>query len=187
MALNTAVIYGSVRRDRQGIKAARFLVKRLEERGHEVSLVDPLEFPHPLLDLRYREYEEGTAPEAMQQVHGILDAADGFVIVSAEYNHGVPPALKNLIDHYLPEYRRKPTAIATYSAGTFAGARVLASLRDTMATVGSISIPAVFTISMVGKSFDADGNALDEAYDNRVGKFLDDYEWYARIMKVARD
>lgn len=186
MSLNTAVIYGSVRRDRQGIRAAKFLVRKLEERGHDVSLVDPLEFPHPLLDLRYREYEEGTAPAAMQKVHSMLDAADGFVIVSGEYNHGVPPALKNLLDHYLKEYRRKPTAIATYSAGTFAGARVLASLRDTMATVGSISIPAVFTISLIGKSFDDDGNATDPACDERVVRFLDDYEWYATMMKAAR-
>ena len=185
--MNTAVIYGSVRRDRQGIKAARFLVRKLEERGHEVALVDPLEYPHPLLDLRYREYEDGTAPEAMQAVHGMLAAADGFVIVCGEYNHGLPPALKNILDHYLKEYRRKPSAIATYSAGTFAGARILSSLRSTMATLGSISIPSVFTVSLVGKSFDEEGNAADSAYEERVVKFLDDYEWYAEIMKKARD
>lgn len=186
MAITTAVIYGSVRRDRQGIKAAQFLVRKLEERGHNVSLVDPLEYPHPLLDLRYREYEEGTAPEAMQKVAGMLDAADGFIIVSGEYNHGIPPALKNLLDHYLAEYRRKPSAIATYSAGTFAGARVLAGLRDTLATLGSVSIPAVFTISAVGRSFDDAGNAVDEACDERVIKFLDEYEWYASLMQAAR-
>jgi len=74
-SLNTAVIYGSVRRDRQGIRAARFLVNKLEARGHNVALVDAKEFPLPILDLRYSEYDEGTAPEPMQKIHEMLDAA----------------------------------------------------------------------------------------------------------------
>ena len=88
MSLNTAVIYGSVRRERQGIKAAKFLVNKLEERGHDVTLVDPLEYPHPMLDLRYREYDEGEAPEALQRVAAILSDADGFV-EEVEYWVGV--------------------------------------------------------------------------------------------------
>ncbi len=89
MNLNTAVIYGSVRGERrQGIKAARFLVSKLEERGHAVTLVDPLEYELPLLDLMYKEFEQGQAPEAMEKVGQILRNSDGFIVVSAEYNHG---------------------------------------------------------------------------------------------------
>ena len=186
MSLNTAVIYGSVRRERQGIKAARFVVNKLEERGHVVSLVDPLEYPHPLLDLRYREYDEGMAPEAMQQVAAILSAADGFVVVAGEYNHGVPPALKNLLDHYGGYYERKPGAMVTYSAGPFAGAQVRSPLRQTLSAMGMATIPAVFGISKVGGSFDSDGQAVDTAYERRVVKFLDEYEWYANALRAAR-
>ena len=186
MSLNTAVIYGSVRRERQGIKAARFLVNKLEERDHDVTLVDPLEYPHPMLDLRYREYDEGTAPEAMQQVAAILSAADGYVVVSGEYNHGIPPALKNLLDHYGGFYERKPTGMVTYSAGPFAGAHVRGPLRQTLSAIGMSTIPAVFGISKVGGSFEDDGKAIDEAYDRRVVKFLDDYEWYANALRAAR-
>ena len=103
MSLRTVVIYGSARRDRQGIKAARFVMRQLEERQHDVTLVDTLENPLPLLDLMYKEYAAGDAPEAMQRVSEILEAADGFVIVSAEYNHSIPAALKNLLDHYQSE------------------------------------------------------------------------------------
>ena len=186
MSLNTAVIYGSVRRDRQGIKAAKFLVNKLEERGHEVTLVDPLEYPHPLLDLRYREYDDGTAPEPMQQVAAILAAADGFVVVSGEYNHGVPPALKNLLDHYGGFYERKPGGMVTYSAGPFAGAHVRAPLRATLSAIGMATIPADFGISKVGDSFDSNGQAVDAAYERRVVKFLDEYEWYADALRAAR-
>ena len=69
--LNTAVIYGSARKDRQGIKAARFMVRQLEDRGHNVTLVDSQEFDLPLLDKMFKEFEPGQAPGAMQKLAGI--------------------------------------------------------------------------------------------------------------------
>ena len=80
---NIAVIYGSARRDRQGIKAARFMVRKLQQRNHDVALVDSQKYELPILDRMYKEYAEGEAPEAMHTVAEILDAADGFIIVSA--------------------------------------------------------------------------------------------------------
>jgi len=185
--LNTAVIYGSARRDRQGIKAARFLVRRLEEREHDVTLVDSAEYDLPELDWMYKEYESGKAPEAMQKVADILDAADGYIIVSAEYNHSIPAALKNLLDHYQSEYLYKPSGIVTYSAGPFGGVRALVNLRGILAELGTPSIPSAFPISHIHNAFDDDGNAADKAYDELIVKFLDEYEWYAKALKHARD
>ena len=184
--LNTVVIYGSARRSRQGIKAARFVVRKLEERGHAVTLVDSLEHPLPLLDLMYKEYEKGTAPKAMETVGKILNTADGFIIVSAEYNHSIPAALKNLLDHYQSEYLYKPSAIVTYSAGPFGGVRALINLRAILAELGTPSIPSAFPVSQVQNAFDDDGNPLDRAYDERIVKFLDEYAWYANALKHAR-
>lgn len=187
MHLNTAVIYGSARRARQGIKAARFIARKLGERRHDVTLVDTAEYGLPLLDLMYKEYEAGTAPGAMRAVGEILAAADGFVIVTGEYNHSVPPALKNLLDHYQSEYLYKPSAIVTYSAGPFGGVRALVNMRGIMAELGSPAIPSAFPVSRIAQAFDDDGNALDVAYDERVVKFLDEYEWYARALKNERN
>jgi NAD(P)H-dependent FMN reductase len=187
MSLNTAVIYGSARRARKGINVARFAARKLEERQHDVTLIDTAEYELPLLDLMYKEYDAGTAPAPMQAVSEILAAADGFVIVTGEYNHSVPAALKNLLDHYQSEYLYKPSAIITYSAGPFGGVRALVNMRGIMAELGSPAIPSAFPVSAVFKAFDDDGNAVDEAYNERVGKFLDEYEWYARALKRERD
>lgn len=187
MKLNIAVIYGSVRGDRQGIKAARFVVRKLTERGHRVTLIDPLEQRLPLLDKMYKEFEPGTAPEAMETVGRALNAADGFVIVSGEYNHGEPPALKNLLDHFQSEYLYKPSGIVTYSAGPFGGVRALITLRAILAELGTPSIPSAFPVSKVGSAFDDEGRPLDLAYERRIGKFLDEFEWYAGALKSARE
>jgi NAD(P)H-dependent FMN reductase len=187
MTLNTAVIYGSARQSRQGIKAARFITSKLEERGHVVTLVDSIESELPFLDLMYKEYEAGEAPGAMEAIAEAFRCADGFVIVSAEYNHSIPAALKNLLDHYQSEYLYKPSAIVTYSAGPFGGVRSLVNLRGILAELGTPSIPSAFPVSHISKAFDDDGNALDKAYDERIVKFLDEYEWYAKALRNARD
>jgi len=186
-SLNIAVIYGSARQGRQGIKAARFIVRKLEQRGQLVTLVDSQEHLLPLLDLMYKEYKAGKAPAAMEAIGDILKAADGFVIVSAEYNHSIPAALKNLLDHFQSEYLYKPSAIVTYSAGPFGGVRALINLRAILAELGTPSIPSAFPISHVHNSFDDDGNALDGIYDERVIKFLDEFEWYTHALKLARE
>ncbi|MFQ6005305.1 MAG: NADPH-dependent FMN reductase [Woeseia sp.] len=184
--LNTAVIYGSARRHRQGIRAARYIVRKLEERGHDVTLVDSNEHQLPFLDLMYKEYDAGKAPDSMETLGRILETAEGFVIVSAEYNHSVPAALKNLLDHYQTEYLYKPSAIVTYSAGAFGGVRALVNLRGILAELGTPSIPSAFPVPQIRNAFDDDGNALDQAYDKRVVKFLDEFEWYATALKHAR-
>jgi NAD(P)H-dependent FMN reductase len=187
MNLNTAVIYGSARQSRQGIKAARFVARKLEERGHTVTLVDSIESELPFLDLMYKEYAAGEAPPAMEAVAETLRSADGFVIVSGEYNHSIPAALKNLLDHFQSEYFYKPSAIVTYSAGRFGGVRALVNLRGILAELGTPSIPSAFPVSFIGKAFDDNGNPLEKAYDETVVKFLDEYEWYANALRKARN
>ena len=184
--LKIAVIYGSARQARQGIKLARFVVQKLEQRGHEVSLVDTQEYQLPFLDLMFKEFAPGTASPAMSAVGKILAAADGFIIVSGEYNHSIPAALKNLLDHYQSEYHYKPSGIVSYSAGPFGGVRALVNLRGILAELGTASIPSSFPVSHIHKAFDEQGNPLEQAYDERIIKFLDEFEWYSHALKRAR-
>ena len=156
-------------------------------RGHGVQLVDSDEHRLPMLDLMYKEYGDGEAPAAMQNVATILGKADGFVVVAGEYNHSVPAALKNLLDHFQSEYHYKPSAIVTYSAGPFGGVRGLVNLRGILAELGTPAIPSSFPVMRVQNAFDEDGTALDSNYDKFVVRFLDEYEWYARALRAARD
>ena len=104
MSFLLPVILGSVRSDRQGIRAARFIIRHLAERGYDAPLVDPVELKLPLLDRMYKEYPAGQAPDTLERLAELFRKADAFVIVSAEYNHSIPPALSNTLDHFLEEY-----------------------------------------------------------------------------------
>lgn len=185
--MNIAVFYGSVRSKRQGIKAARFICNQCRERGYEVTLIDPLEYQLPFLDKMYKEYKPEQAPRVLQDLAGIIIPADAYIVVSGEYNHTVPPALANLMDHFLEEYFQKPSAIMSYSAGPFGGVRAAMTLRAMLAELGTSSIPSILPVPRVQDAFDDDGTPADEAWPRRAARFLDELEWYAYAMKNARD
>lgn len=187
MGLLFPVILGSVRRDRQGIKAARFIIDKLEARGHEPVLVDPCEKKLPLLDRMYKEYPEGEAPPVLEELADLFRRADGFVIVSAEYNQSVPPALKNLLDHFLEEYFWRPSAIMSYSAGRFGGVRAAVALRTILSELGMPSVPSVLAIPAIGGALEDDGSATEEWIDEAAGRFLDEFVWYAKALKGQRE
>ena len=185
--MTTALLYGSVRDKRQGIKAARYLDKQLKDRGHTVHFIDPLEYELPLLNKMYKEYKTDDAPEVMEKLASKLREADGFVLVTGEYNHSIPPALKNMLDHYQKEYFFKPSAIVSYSAGRFGGVRAAVHLRVILAELGTPSIPSLLPIPKVGKAFTDDGIAEEEFTDKSSKRFLDEYEWYLNAMKAQRE
>jgi len=184
--MKIAVIYGSNRSDRQGIKAAKFVVNKLKERNLETILIDTKEYELPFLDKMHKEYPKGEAPETMEKIHKILENADGFVIVSAEYNHSIPAVLKNLLDHFQSEYYFKPSAIVSYSAGPFGGMRVAMHLRAVLAELGMPSIPSIFSISAIYESINDKGEAVDKNYDKRIVRFIDEFEWYVSAFKTQR-
>lgn len=184
--LDIVVFYGSVRSARKGIRAARFIAAECGKRGHKVTLVDPLEHRLPMLDKMYKEYEKGEAPAELQRLADIVAPADGYIVVSGEYNHTVPPALTNLLDHFLEEYFWKPSAIVCYSAGSFGGVRAAMTLRAMLAEMGMSSIPSLMPVPRVQKAFDEDGAPEDDEWFKRADKFLSEFEWYAYAMKVAR-
>lgn len=182
------VLLGSVRSERQGIRAARFVTRLLAERGHEPVLVDPLELGLPLLDRMYKEYPRGEAPAVLEDLATLYRRADGFMVVSAEYNQSIPPALKNLLDHFLEEYFWRPSAIVSYSAGRFAGVRAAVALRPVLGELGMPSIPSYLSVPTIGKSLSEDGRTNDGSawIEKAATRFVNEFEWYAEALKAKR-
>ena len=188
MALNLTVIFGSVRSVRRGIRAVRYLERAFAERGHTVTTVDPVEYRLPLLDKMYKEYPKGSAPEPLETLAAIYRQTDAFVIVTGEYNHSAPPALMNMLDHFLEEYFWRPSAIACYSAGSFGGVRAGVQLRAPLCEMGMPSIPSMFPIPRVQSAFSEDGTPTDvEGIGRRFGRFASELEWYASALKAQRE
>lgn len=184
--MNVPVIFGSVRVERQGIKLARFVQKELARLGCSATLVDPLEHNLPLLAMQYSDYEPGKAPAQLETLAELYRSADGFAIVTGEYNHGIPPALKNLLDYFLEEYFWRPSAIISYSGGRFGGVRAAMALRSVLGELGMPSIPSTLPVPNVATSFTDDGEPADPLFRERSKRFFDEFYWYMQALKERR-
>ena len=169
-----ALFVGSVRRDRQGIKVAHWIDEKLTARGHIVYFIDPLELNLPLLDRIYKEMEN--TPSKLRDLQNKIKNAEGYLAVTPEYNHSTSAAMKNTLDYFLEEYFFKPSAIVSYSAGGFGGVNAAQHLRLIFAELGAPSISSSFAISRVREAFDEAGKLVQEQYNKRVTKFLDEFE-----------
>ena len=187
MELTISIIYGSVRSKRQGIKVAKFLENNLRKRGIKVHFIDPLEYQLPLLDKMYKEYKPGSAPEPMETLARLFNESDGFLIVTGEYNHSIPPALKNLLDHFQKEYYFKPSAIASYSAGSFGGVRAAVHLRVILGELGMPAISSMLPFPTIGNLFPDDLILKDKRIERSTKRFLDEFSWYAEAFKKHRE
>lgn len=179
-----ALIVGSVREKRQGIKVARWMEEKLNSRNHIVYFIDPLELNLPLLDKMYKEMPNPT--KQLIDLRNKINDAEGYMPITPEYNHSTSAAMKNTLDYFLEEYYFKPSAIVSYSPGFFGGINAAQQLRSVFAELGAPSIPSSFAISRVNEAFDENGKLVDERYNNRVGRFLDEFEWYIEALNKQR-
>lgn len=183
------VLYGSYRFDRKGIRLADYLVAGLAGRGHDVELIDARAVGLPILERMYKEYAPGAAPPAMAALAEKIRAADGFVFVTGEYNWGVQPGLKNLTDHYLEEWFWRPAAVASYSAGRFAGVRAATKWHATLAEMGMVVISSPLAVGQIAQALDEDGRSQGDggaALDRAFPRFAADLEWWADAARAQR-
>lgn len=190
MPLKLLVLYGSYRSDRAGIRLADYLVRELGERGHDVELIDAKAVDLPMLDRMYKEYPEGEAPAKFARLAESIRAADGFVFVTGEYNWGVQPGLKNLTDHFLEEWFWRPAAIASYSAGRFAGARAGLAWHGTLSEMGMVVISSQLAVGGITAALDQDGQIAGDgggSLAKAFPRFAADLEWWCHAAKQQRD
>ena len=174
------VILGTARRGRRSEHAARFVFEQTKRRADiETELIDVCELPMKLDD----------AGEQMKdpKFSATIERCDGFIVVTPEYNHGYPGLLKHALDMNLKEYIHKAVGICGVSAGPFGGARVIEGLLSVMRELGLVAIFEDVNFANVAKIFDEQGNLLDQSYVWRVGKFLNELLWMARVLRHGRE
>ena len=124
------VIIGSTRAGRFSERVAAWVVEYLSAHGSfDVEAVDLRDYPLPFFDgtppaLTQRDYPN----QDVARLGSKLDEADGFVVLTPEYNHGYPAVLKNAMDHTFVEWRRKPITFVGW--GNVGGARAIEQLRQ---------------------------------------------------------
>ncbi len=172
-----AIISSSVRSGRNSHRVALYFQNYIQE--HQLATVEILdlnEYKFPLFDERLKYQQHPTSQ--MLDFSSKIKNAGGVLIVTPEYNGGYPAALKNVVDLLYDEWHRKPIAISTVSDGIFGGTQVITSLQFSLWKIRAWTVPAMFPVPKVEKSFNEDGVATEkEATDKRAKKFIDELLW----------
>ena len=181
------VILGSTREGRRGETVARWFAGLAGERDDLTSeLVDLRDWPFPFLSARVPPsrglYEDPLTIAWAAKVA----SADGFVLVTPEYNHGYPAVLKNALDVIFAEWSRKPVSFVGYG-GSAGGVRAVEQLRQVAVELGLAPLRRQVTIARVGGAFDETGRPREEYHDASAGRLLDELAWWARALAAARD
>jgi NAD(P)H-dependent FMN reductase len=172
-----AIISASVRLKRNSHRVALYLSHFLEEKQlASASILDLAEYNFPVFTERLR-----LQPEPAAEIVAFAEkikSADGVIIVTPEYNGGYPASLKNVIDLLYDEWRRKPVAFATVSAGSFGGMNVITSLQYSLWKMQAWTVPALYPVPKIAEAFNEQGEPLDKmATDKRTTRFIDELMW----------
>lgn len=169
---NIAIISSSVRNGRSSHRVALYFENFLKENKlANTKLLDLKSYNFPIFEERLSNLNPApTGAEAFSQE---IIAADGVIIVTPEYNGGYPASLKNVVDLLYKEWKHKPIAISTVSAGSFAGSQVITSLQFSLWKIGALTVPSQFPVPTVDKTFNADGTPVDrETTSKRALTFI---------------
>lgn len=176
------IILGTVRQGRQSEKVAKVLHSRMQQDERiETVLIDPRNLEIPMTD-------EGEAlKEKNADYIAAVTKADGLVIVAPEYNHGYPGSLKRTLDMALKEYIHKAVGLVGVSKSAFGGTRVVEALLPVMRELGLVASFESLYFGSVKEIFDAEGNLLEEKYQERITKFLNELVWLSQVLRWGRN
>jgi NAD(P)H-dependent FMN reductase len=85
-----------------------------------------------------------------------VDAADAFVFITPEYNHGYPASLKLAIDYLNNEWRYKPVGFLSYG-GVAAGTRAVEQLQQVVTALRMTPVIEQVNIPFYQQFIDEDG------------------------------
>ncbi|HEX2703036.1 MAG TPA: NAD(P)H-dependent oxidoreductase [Solirubrobacteraceae bacterium] len=152
------IIIASTRPGRVGLPVAQWFIARARDHGHfDIDVADLAEINLPFLDEpehpRLRHYTKQHTKDWSARV----DAADAFVFVVPEYNHGMPATIKNAIDFLHQEWTYKPVGFVSYGAVS-AGTRSVQQLKQVVAVLKMFPLTEAVSIPFISQFIDAAGD-----------------------------
>lgn len=157
----------------------------------DIELIDPLDYELGTVFKPHFAYSTRTVPEDLDGLANKIHAADGYIMLSPEYNHSISPALANLLNHFGSSlFSYKPSAIVTYSAGQWGGMRAAVGMRTFLSELGCLPVSAMIHVPHAHEVFDESGS-INQGQD---ASHWDDYfyrtfaqlNWWAEATKLQK-
>jgi chromate reductase len=167
----------SLKRASLNRKLIHLAVELAREAQVEVDLADFREFHMPLYDADLQN--SAGFPEGVRELARRIEAVDGLMIASPEYNYSLPGTLKNAIDWVsrmkpMP-LRGKHGVLLAASTSLVGGSRGLWALRVPLEGLGVMLLPDMFALAQAPQAFDEQGKLKDPELQERLRKLVHGY------------
>ena len=191
--MKIAIVVGSTREGRVSDRMARWIQNVAKEKAgaHEWEIIDLKEYDLPMFDepMPPMSNQRPELAEGTKRYLKEMAEADGFVLVTPEYNHSTSAALKNAIDLIDYQLFKKPVAISGH--GVVGGARAIAQLKTIVnSSLGAVPMPGGLTFAgKVADSISEEGVLAEAAMRNEAAleKLIETIVWYTDALKTARE
>lgn len=192
--LGTARDSSPPRPKRLGARVARacqqFFARYYPE--HDVELVDVLDYPLNDIFKPHFAFAKGRAPHELNELADKISVADGYIMVSPEYNHSMSPALSHLLNHFGSSlFSYKPSIIVTYSAGQWGGARAAVNMRTFLAELGCLPVSAMMHYPKAQEVFNEEGgyetNQNEDEWKHYLDRGISQLIWWSEACQAQRD
>jgi NAD(P)H-dependent FMN reductase len=156
------VVVGSTRPGRVGRGIAEWAVDGLRAAGlPAVALVDLAEVDLPMYDEPHSPRSGRYEHEHTRRWSHTVAGADGYVLVTPEYNHAPNAALKNALDYLFHEWCDKPVAFVSYG-GVSGGIRAVQILKQVVLSLRMRPVTTAVHVPAVSRRIDGDGRFVPE-------------------------
>ena len=193
------VFLGSVRTStpprpkRLGERVAKLCLSELSNcyPRHEFEVIDPLDYDQGAVFKPHFSYAKSKVPQDLESLADKIQQADGYVMVSPEYNHSMSPALANLLNHFGSSlFSFKPSAIVTYSAGQWGGMRAAVGMRTFLGELGCLPVSAMIHVPKAQEVLDESGAILKDSevshWQDYLARTFSQLVWWAEATHEQR-
>lgn len=180
--MNIVIISGSIRRGRRSHDVAIALTAHFHSRGYiATSVLDLAEHHLPVLEEQYEDSDKSIP--ALAEIHQKLDQADGIIFLSPEYHGSYSGALKNAVDYFSAEFKRKPIGVVATGSGRLGGINASTDMQQLVLSLGGFPMPYKLLVPSVQHAFGENGEVKDEFLSKSMDKFVSEFIWLAEAIR----
>lgn len=186
MSKTIFVIIGTTRQNRASEGIAKWVMNTLPQtKNITFELVDLRNWPLPFFDepqsptTSKGEYQNEAARAWLEKIK----SADGYLLITGEYNHGIPAVLKNAMDYWYFGYtKNKPVSFISYGAGA-GGVRAVEHLRQVSSELRLIPLHNEVNIPNVWDAFQEDGTIKHAGLVDKLASLANELDQWFDFIK----
>ncbi|MFN8791674.1 MAG: NADPH-dependent FMN reductase [Bdellovibrionales bacterium] len=181
------IIVGTNRPQSMTKQVSLAVQKMFEAQGHSVGLID-------LADLQLETVAAGDyllgakpLPAVLQKAVDTVKTSEGLIVITPEYNGGMPGALKTFIDHWkFPEsFVGRPVAFIGLAAGIWGGQRPVEHLSQIFAYRSAYQFPVRVFLPGINKIF-VNGEITEPNAQKLLKQLVEEFPRFCQALKSAK-